>query len=377
MERHNMNSHSTIEANINVNLPWTERIWKQLANSLESPDHNLNSALFFGKTGLGKTHLALRYAMKALNQDDVFLAANHPDLHVLLPENEAEKVSEILSSEKGNLANHKDLTPDELLAAYALRYIEKNSGKAKKIISVQQIRLLINQVVQHPNIAENKVVIIKNADKMNTNAANALLKTLEEPPKNTIFLLIADQIEKLPITIRSRCAEFHFRTPDKEIGLQWLEQQGLNTHTESYLMMASRAPLAALNLAGDNEIENLREIFSSINHLWARKKSSLELANDWKKYDFSIIFKHLNQFLYDLLKLKSLNTNNVKSSTELFYPVQSEWSKKIAASTQIEHLFTTIEEFQSIQKLGESPVDKQLLLENAAIQLEKLALSYA
>lgn len=376
-ENYSMTIHNSTLEQINRHLPWTDRLWKQLNPVNQKEQHVLGSALFFGKNGLGKSQLVLRYAMQVLDNNDVFLSGNHPDVHVLMPENEAVEtgIAERINKEEGG----STFSPEELLAAYGLRYLEKNNGKPKKIISVQQIRLLIQQVVQHPHLAKHKVIIIKSADKMNVNAANALLKTLEEPPSNTIFILVANQIERLPITIRSRCAEFHFRTPDIEIGLQWLEQQGMNQHNKSYLMMANRAPLAAIELSKQNEIENLRNLFSSINQLWARKTSSIELANEWKKYDFERLFNHLNKFLADLLKLKSLKGSSVELAdiTELFYPVQKDWSEKIASSVSFSSLFKTIDEIQSVTRLGEGPSDKQLLLENTAIQLEKLALSRA
>ncbi len=367
-----INSTSTVDQ-IDLHLPWTDRLWKQL-NQSESP---VSSALFVGKTGLGKSQFSLRYAMQILKNNDVFLGGNHPDLHVLIPEDEATHIIENTKSKEGVHSESTPLAPKDLLATYGLRYLEKNSGKPKKIISVQQIRSLIKQVMQHPHLAQQKVVIIQSADKMNINASNALLKTLEEPPSNTTFILIANQIERLPITIKSRCTEFHFRSPDVEIGMQWLEKQGMTQYAESYLMMANRAPLAALALSEQNEIEKLRDLFSSINQLWGKKISSIALASEWKKYDFDSIFNHLNRFLTDLLKIKSLQNISTEclQITELFYPVQREWSEKIATSISFPGLLKTIDEIQSIRRLGGGPSDKQLLLENAAIQLEKLALN--
>ena len=356
----------------NSSLPWTERIWKQLSQAQQPA----NSVLFFGKNGLGKTHTVLRYASKMLSADDVFFSANHPDLHVIMPESEAAAYNGTVSL-KEDKGSGKKFSPEILLSIYAQRYLEKSTSKAKKIISVQQIRNLIEQITKHSHLTAKKVIIVKSADKMNVNASNALLKTLEEPPKNTIFILIANQIESLPITIRSRCVEFHFRAPDKEIGLQWLKQQGLSEHAESYLMMASKAPLAALGLSNQNEIENLRTIFSSINQLWAKKISSIEIANEWKNHDSLLIINHLNQFFQDLLKVKSLENIQDYSSTitEFFYPIQLEWTTRIAKTITIEHIFAMLKELQNIEKLSSSPVDQQLLLEKMAIHLEKLALN--
>jgi len=305
---------------LNTSLPWTERIWKQLSQA-ESP---ATSSLFFGKQGLGKAQTALRYIVDLLSENDVFLAANHPDVHVIMPANEVQELVDVNTLEGDILKT--EFSCELLLAVYAQRYLEKSTAKPKKIISVQQIRSLIEQITQHAHLAKNKIIVIKDADKMNINASNALLKTLEEPPENTIFILLADQIESLPITIRSRCTEVHFRSPDKSIGLQWLEQQGLTNHAESYLMMAGRAPLTAIEMSSQNEIENLR------------------------------------------------NINSIMSG-ELFYPVQSEWSKKISRTVQIESLFHMIEVLQTLDKQSSSPVDKQLLLEKTTIQLEKLALN--
>jgi DNA polymerase-3 subunit delta' len=354
---------------ISESFPWNDRTWKNLTSNnptQNSTERHVDSALFLGKTGLGKTHLAVQFAMNLLKDDDVFLSANHPDLHVLMPEDEALEALE--SDQKESIAT----SAQKLLAQYSYRYLEQNKNKAKKIISVAQIRQLIEQVVQHPHKASHKVVIIKSADKMNSNSANALLKTLEEPPKNTIFVLIANQAERLPITIRSRCTGFHFRSPDKEIGLQWLERKGLSQHAESYLMMANRAPLKALHLSEKNEIENLREVFSSINNLWRQKISAIDLAKQWQGYDFKDISNHLSRFLIDLVRLKSIDDEQC-DFVELFYPVQRDWSVKIARSVDMALLCHVFDKVSSMKKLSDSPVDKLLLLEDAAISFQKLA----
>lgn len=353
---------------LNETLSWNERIWKQLTSN----EKHLNSALFFGKRGLGKTHLAIQYAIKFMDDmgnNDVFVGANHPDMHVLMPEDEALGLIEddtLLNAE--NIA----FSAQKLLAQYSMRYLENNKNKAKKIISISQVRQLIDQVMQHPHKAKHKIVIIKSSDKMNESSANALLKTLEEPPENTIFILISDQVERLPITIRSRCTQFYFRSPDKEIGIQWLSKKGLEQHAESYLMMANRAPLNALRLSEQNEIDNLRNIFTSINNLWRKQTSAIELAKLWHGYDFKDISNHLSRFLVDLLKIKSV-TNDKIESIELFYPVQREWSVKIARSIDMALLCETIDHISSIKTLSDSSVDKLLLLEGAAINFERLS----
>lgn len=84
---------------------------------------------------------------------------------------------------------------------------EKNS------IKIEVIRDLISRLMLKPVQAERMVIIIEEADAMTTGAANALLKTLEEPPPYVLFLLLTSRPEELPATIRSRCQRVRFQIP--------------------------------------------------------------------------------------------------------------------------------------------------------------------
>ncbi len=96
--------------------------------------------------------------------------------------------------------------------------------KDKKIISIAQIRKMGLSISSRPNEARFRVVLILNADKMNPQAQNALLKMLEEPPKKTFFILIAKDISLLLPTIISRCRKIRF----KPSSLQHVEQTLIN-----------------------------------------------------------------------------------------------------------------------------------------------------
>ncbi len=83
--------------------------------------------------------------------------------------------------------------------------------KDKKIISISQIREMALAVSMRPNEAEFRMVLILNADFLNTQAQNALLKLLEEPPENTFFILIVTKMSQLLSTIISRCRKIRFK----------------------------------------------------------------------------------------------------------------------------------------------------------------------
>lgn len=91
-----------------------------------------------------------------------------------------------------------------------------DNGNKKREMTVDQIRDMSADAVVLPNEARAKVYIIEDADTMNVPAQNAALKLFEEPPKNVAFILCVQNIEKLLITVRSRCVAIKKNAPDEE-----------------------------------------------------------------------------------------------------------------------------------------------------------------
>ena len=91
--------------------------------------------------------------------------------------------------------------------------IDPDRELANPAIKIEQVREIEQQFVYRPLMGERKICLIDEADRMTIGAANALLKTLEEPPGHALFLLITSRPNALPITIRSRCQQLRFTTP--------------------------------------------------------------------------------------------------------------------------------------------------------------------
>ena len=91
--------------------------------------------------------------------------------------------------------------------------IEPDPEQASQQIKIEQVREIEHQIMYRPLIGERKICLIDNADRMTIGAANALLKTLEEPPAHSLFLVISSRLAALPATIRSRCQALRFTTP--------------------------------------------------------------------------------------------------------------------------------------------------------------------
>src|SRR5690606_39097899 len=80
----------------------------------------------------------------------------------------------------------------------------------KRNISIEQIRAMQQRLTTRPTLGDRRVIVIDPADDLEKSAANALLKSLEEPPQGSYFLLIAHRLGRLLPTIRSRCRLLHF-----------------------------------------------------------------------------------------------------------------------------------------------------------------------
>ena len=162
-----------------------------------------------------------------------FAQGNHPDFRLLLPDSMAPE-------------------PQEESAEPTKK--EKRSEQ----IRIEQVRELAGFLAVGTHRAGLRVILIYPADAMNANTQNALLKSLEEPPPGTVFLLVSTQIDRLLPTVRSRCARFALPPPDPAQVTRWLKEQGVK-QPEAALAGAGGAPLAALK-AAESEADRLRFI---------------------------------------------------------------------------------------------------------------------
>ena len=126
--------------------------------------------------------------------------------------------------------------------------IEDDEVKAVEWISVDRIRALTRWAELTSHRGGAKVALIVPAERMNPPAANALLKTLEEPPANTFYILVSHQPGRLPATVRSRCQRIVAPRPTRAEGLAWMAAQGCGDPGRA-LAQADGAPLAAMALA--------------------------------------------------------------------------------------------------------------------------------
>ncbi|APZ43644.1 DNA polymerase III subunit delta' [Acidihalobacter ferrooxydans] len=210
---------------MSVPYPWQQRQWSQLQAQREA-GRVPHALLLTGIPGLGKRQLAEAFAQAALcerpREDGLACAQCHP--------------CRLFAA-----GTHPDYTVVEPEAA----------GKA---IRIDSARTLMDFLGLTRSFGAYKVALIDPADALNVNAANALLKTLEEPPAGTLLMLVTSAPSALPATVRSRCQVLAFGVPTAAQAQAWLATQPEAGPVDVALALAGGAPLGALQHADEERL---------------------------------------------------------------------------------------------------------------------------
>jgi len=206
--------------------PWLQVLWESI-DLANCP----NAILLHGQSGIGKFAFGLELAKSLLcesadrssrpcNQCEAchwFNTGNHPDFIALVPETHRK------------LLPHADYESDESPKKSKVVRDDSDSEasekKEKKNISIEETRSAIESLSIGSHRGGNRVILIYPLEMLRSDSANTLLKSLEEPPENTIFILLADRLDRVSPTIRSRCRLLAAPRPDREQGLAWLRAE--------------------------------------------------------------------------------------------------------------------------------------------------------
>ena len=240
--------------------PWQDGLWQQLAGRTQYA----HAYLLHGPQGIGKRALAERLMALLLCQRPadghacggckscmLLAAGSHPDNFVLEPE------------------------------------------EADKGIKVDQVRELVGFVVQTAQLGGRKVVLIEPVEAMNINAANALLKSLEEPSGNTVLLLVSHQPSRLLATVKSRCVQQACPLPTQKASLAWLAQALPDMPDQpraELLTLAAGSPLAAVRLHTAGIIEQRALVVEGVKKLLKGQQTPTQLAEAWNSVPLLLLF---------------------------------------------------------------------------------------
>jgi len=238
--------------------PWLHDIWRSLAQRLQRNELP-HALLIAGAAGLGKRELADALVSAALCEAraEDHLACGRCRSCLLLV-----------------AGSH----PDRVEVTFGVR----DDGKPRSEIVVEQIRLLSQRLSLSSQFGGLQLAKIDPADAMNANAANALLKTLEEPTAATVIVLVSDRPSRLPATIRSRCQRIEIAVPPVAEARDWLVKRGVNTAQADEALAASLGnPGLALNASQDDTLSLRAGCARDLAALRSGRASAVLIAEAW------------------------------------------------------------------------------------------------
>lgn len=272
-------------------FPWLLEPYRLLQQSLANG--NLHHAIIFhGKSGVGKSRLVAQLCQALLCHQSseigcgqckscqLFLAESHPDLYSVQPENQ---------------------------------------------IGVDDIRNVIAKLNASSHLMQAKVLVIHEAHKMTIAAANSLLKTLEEPTRDTYIFLLTDKLDSLLPTIKSRCQKQVISINEKASVESWLAQENL-TPEPLLLDMYWYRPLFLQKILENEDGNALRDIDQdiekvlsgrmSINECVEKYLESIELCLEWMQFNLNEKMKICEGQVHDALWKSNIQiTSTVKQLT--------------------------------------------------------------
>jgi DNA polymerase-3 subunit delta' len=300
---------------VTMYYPWQKTQWQQLSLQIEQKrlPHALN---LVGSRHIGKHQFALslaqsilclepvgRYACGQCKSCYLVSSGNHPDLFKIEPE------------EQG------------------------------KTIRIDRIRELGDFVAKTSQQGGWKVAIIHPAESMNINAANALLKNLEEPAAQTLLLLVSHEPARLSATIRSRCRMVKFPVPAASEVLPWLAQvAGQQEDMKELLQYANGRPLLALQLLETDLLERRRKFEGLIMDLAAQRVSALNVAEACQANDPEVALDWLYSLLVAEAKDSYSGSNNISQRLLFRYMDRLVQAKRLTQSTANPNLLLLWEE---------------------------------
>ncbi len=179
--------------------------------------------------------------------------------------------------------------PAQTIAHADMRWITPLEDK--QAIGIDQIRELVAEMCLTSYKGGGKVAVIEPAEAMTNNAANSLLKTLEEPNGDALLILIADRKGRLPATIFSRCQRIDFAVPAEQDALEWLDRVQPGANWAEALNLAGNAPLAAI--AAIEQLDTHAAMSRDFAAVASGRDSALEVAARWTKLDTSFVLEWL------------------------------------------------------------------------------------
>ena len=330
-------------------LPWHQTEFDALVGAKDRLAHAL---LIHGPRGIGKLDFARALAQALLCETPTesnaacgrcsacawFEAGAHPDYRQIEPAAESEDEED----EEGE------------------RPAKKGAKKSIYIV-VQQIRALPELINITSHRGGPKVIVLHPAEALNVNAANALLKSLEEPPPGTHFILVSHRPHQLLPTIKSRCRQVALPAPDRDSAAKWLASHGVKDATLA-LAHTGDAPLLALEL-DDSDYWGARKAF--LRQITAREVDVLNAAEAVRDLPVPHIVSWLQKWCCDIAFYRTLR--------EVRYnPDEREAIARVADRVDPLEALRLYRRMTEYQLIAQHPLNAKLFIEHLLLAYRNL-----
>lgn len=320
-------------------LPWHRAPWQSLLERLHSGKLP-HALLLSGPAGIGKNQFAALFAQTLLCETGaaqglpcgqcrsclLYAANSHPDLRIVSP------------PEPG------------------------------KVIGVDQVREIGQYLAHTSQYGGHKIVIISPADQMNVNAANSLLKTLEEPSAWALILLISARPGRLPATVLSRCQSVHFAAPKSAEAGPWLAGRiGPDQDPVLLLSLAEGAPLRALELAESNVLGERSQIMLGLEKLAQGEADPSAVADQFLKIGAQQTLYWMYNWVADMIRHLSCGGEHFVINRDM-----QDRLGKLADGIGLQGLHAYLAQLNETLRLTAGQVNPQLSMENVLMAWQDL-----
>lgn len=317
--------------------PWQLDTWQYFA-LLHKNARFPHALLISGEKGIGKNVFVKGLAKKLLCSEDMEFACGHC------------KTCQLYAS-----GTHPD-------------YVQMNILEKSKSIKIEQVREAVDFISKKAQMGGMKIIVIEPAEQMNMNAANALLKCLEEPSGNSLIILVSHAPNRLLPTIRSRCQNILMQKPDQQQADKWLSTFVSDSkQRELLLMLANGNPLLAMSYQEKEVIKLYNDSIDKIVALKTGNGSLVSYAEEIQKTDITI-WLEINQKLIWQMIQQALKTSE---NTPLF---NGALQSVIYSSGFVKRAYKVLEDIQQATKevRGQSNPNPQMIIESLLIRWQAL-----
>lgn len=305
-----------------------ELIKKEIENSIDTGKFS-HAHLIVGEDGIGKSLLAREIALKVLGKDE-----------------------------------------DRDYVDIIKWKIEKN----KQSIGVDSIRDIIKEVNKKPYEGDKKVVIVYNAEKMTTEAQNAFLKTIEEPPTGVLIILLSENLEMMLETIRSRCQIHKLKrlsSKEMESYIRCNFHDLSEDEVKQIIIFSDGIPGRCRVFLEDHSFKDIRQ--STLDILFSLQKKDKYIVKEYEKFffkykgDWQEILGSFVSYIRDIILYKELGTTEIIINNDVVEKI-----KELSNIYSLKQLNKFIDVITDVRKNLENRVNPALAFDVMLLNMQEV-----